>query len=202
MTEPTNNESEDELTLTKKVEIEHLGSISDGRTSDGSFVVRGRTIDFQDIEPFSLMPSGEEGKITRCAIKLKSGETVLISEDVFPLFTEWFTEHNPETKRVWQNDDTSIVICEAIKKRRLLQFSYDDLTRIVEPHLFGRKTSGNDVLSAYMVEGYTESDHEPYWRNYSVDKMDFIIMLDEAFANQREGYNPDNQTMEEIYCRL
>jgi hypothetical protein len=94
------------------------------------------------------------------------------------------------------------IICEAIEKRRLLQFSYDDLTRIVEPHLFGRKTSGNDVLSGWLVEGYTESDSEPYWRNYVVDNMDFIIMLDETFSGPREGFNPDDKTMEEIYCRL
>jgi hypothetical protein len=94
------------------------------------------------------------------------------------------------------------IICEAIEKRRLLQFSYDDLTRIVEPHLFGRKTSGNDVLSGWLVEGYTESDSRPYWRNYSIEKMDFIIMLEETFTGTREGYNPDDRTMEEIYCRL
>lgn len=94
------------------------------------------------------------------------------------------------------------IICEAIEKKRLLQFSYDDLTRIVEPHLLGRKTSGKDALSAYLVEGYTESDREPYWRNYSVEKIDFLVMLDETFAGARTGYNSDDKTMEEIYCRL
>jgi hypothetical protein len=94
------------------------------------------------------------------------------------------------------------IICEAIEKKKLLQFSYDDLTRIVEPHLLGRKTSGKDALSAYLVEGYTESDREPYWRNYSVEKIDFLVMLDETFAGTRAGYNPNDETMEEIYCRL
>ena len=98
--------------------------------------------------------------------------------------------------------ETHLIICEAIAQKRLLQFSYDDLTRIVEPHLFGRKFSGNDVLSAYLVEGYTESDHDPYWRNYAVENMDFVIMLDETFAGARPGYNPEDKTMEEIYCRL
>ena len=94
------------------------------------------------------------------------------------------------------------IICEAIAKKRLLQFSYDDLTRIVEPHLFGRKTSGNDVLSAYLVGGYTESDNEPYWRNYVVEQMEFVIMLDETFTKSRAGYNPADNSMEEIYCQL
>jgi len=94
------------------------------------------------------------------------------------------------------------IICEAIEKKRLLQFSYDDLTRIVEPHLFGRKTSGNDALLGWLVEGYTESDSAPYWRNYLAENMDFVIMLDETFEGARTGYNPDDQTMTEIYCRL
>ena len=94
------------------------------------------------------------------------------------------------------------IICEAIEKKRLLQFSYDDLTRIVEPHLFGRKTSGNNVLSAYLVGGYTESDNAPYWRNYVVEEMEFVVMLDETFAGARKGFNPNDISMETIYCRL
>lgn len=94
------------------------------------------------------------------------------------------------------------IICEAIEKKRLLQFSYDDLTRIVEPHLLGRKTSGKDALSAYMVDGYSESESEPYWRNFTVDEIEFLVMLEETFAGARDGYNPNDKTMEEIYCRL
>ncbi len=94
------------------------------------------------------------------------------------------------------------IICEAIAKKRLLQFSYDDLTRIIEPHLFGRKTSGNDALSGYLVGGYTESDSAPYWRTFLVENMEFVIMLDETFERAREGYNREDKTMVEIYCRL
>jgi predicted DNA-binding transcriptional regulator YafY len=94
------------------------------------------------------------------------------------------------------------IICEAIEKKRLLQFSYDDLTRIVEPHLLGRKTSGRDALLAYMVDGYSESDSEPYWRNFTVEEIEFPVMLEETFAEPRKGYNSNDKTMEEIYCRL
>lgn len=94
------------------------------------------------------------------------------------------------------------IICEAIEKKRLLQFSYDDLTRIVEPHLLGRKTSGRDTLLAYMVDGYSESDSEPYWRNFTVEEIEFPVMLEAAFTESRDGYNPNDKTMEEIYCRL
>jgi hypothetical protein len=94
------------------------------------------------------------------------------------------------------------IICQAIAQKRLLQFAYDDLTRIVEPHLLGKKTSGRIVLSAYLVDGYSTSDSQPYWRNFIVDEMEFLVMLDETFPGRREGYNPDDNTMTEIYCRL
>ena len=94
------------------------------------------------------------------------------------------------------------LICEAIKNKRLLQFQYDNLTRVVEPHLLGRKTSGNDTLSAYLVRGYTESDKKPYWRTYLLSEIKNLVVLDEVFAGPRKGYNPYDKTMEHIYCRL
>lgn len=95
------------------------------------------------------------------------------------------------------------IICEAIDKKRLLQFSYDELTRIVEPHLFGRKTTtGNDVLSGFLVGGYTESDNKPYWRYFTVENMESVVMLDETFMGSREDYNPNDNSMDVIYCRL
>ena len=44
-------------------------------------------------------------------------------------------------------------ICEAIGKKRLLQFRYAGYVRVVEPHLLGYDTAEHDVLSAYLVRG-------------------------------------------------
>lgn len=94
------------------------------------------------------------------------------------------------------------IICEAIENKKLLSFIYKNEQRIVEPHLLGRKTSGRDALSAYLVGGYTESDRQPYWRNFTVEKMESITVLDESFTSARPGYNPNDQTMEQLYCHL
>jgi hypothetical protein len=93
-------------------------------------------------------------------------------------------------------------ICEAIKDKRLLQFQYDNFVRVVEPHILGRNASGNDVLSAYLVRGYTESDRKPYWRRYLLSEIRNLTVLDEEFPGPRKGYNPRDKTMEYIYCRL
>ena len=93
-------------------------------------------------------------------------------------------------------------ICEAIKSKRLLQFQYDGLVRVVEPHLLGRKTSGKDSLSAYLVRGYTKLDREPFWACYVLSEMKSLVVLDEIFAAPREGYNPNDKGMKYVFCRL
>ena len=43
------------------------------------------------------------------------------------------------------------------------------------------------------------SDREPFWRSYTAENMEFIVMLDERFEPVREGYNPDDKTRVQIY---
>jgi hypothetical protein len=93
-------------------------------------------------------------------------------------------------------------ICEAIVKKRLIQFSYESRIRVVEPHLLGRDSAGHDALCSYLVRGYTESDHRPYWRLYLLSKIKYLTVLDETFLEPRRGYNPRDKRMTKIYCRL
>ncbi len=39
-------------------------------------------------------------------------------------------------------------ICEAIRNRCIVTFNYEGSTRMVEPHLFGVDSSGNETLSS------------------------------------------------------
>jgi hypothetical protein len=94
------------------------------------------------------------------------------------------------------------LICEAILRKRLLQFSYRNHTRIVEPHILGRETTANEILSAYLVGGYSESRKEPYWRSYFLSDLTHLEMLDQTFSAPREGYNPNDPKMVKVYCRL
>jgi len=93
-------------------------------------------------------------------------------------------------------------ICDAIQNRKLLEITYKGHRRIVEPHLIGQKTSGNDALSAWQVGGYSESDSYPPWRNYLLEKIESVTVLEESFSGPRPGYNPSDNTMTYIYCRL
>ena len=94
------------------------------------------------------------------------------------------------------------LICEAIQCKKLLQFSYGNHTRVVEPHILGRDSAGHDVLSGYLVRGYRESRKQPYWRFYVLSDVTLLSMLDETFLGPRKGYNPKDPRMLKVYCRL
>lgn len=82
------------------------------------------------------------------------------------------------------------LICEAIRCKKRLQFSYGNQTRVVEPHLFGRDSAEHDVLSAYPVRGYSESRQKPYWRFYLLGNIKLLTMLDESFPGPRKRLQP------------
>ena len=94
------------------------------------------------------------------------------------------------------------LICEAIRCKKLLQFSYGSHLRVVEPHMLGRDSAGHDVLSAYLVRGYSESRKQPYWRFYLLSDLKALTMVDETFSGTRKGYNPKDPRMLRVYCRL
>ena len=94
------------------------------------------------------------------------------------------------------------LICEAIRKRRLLMFGYGDSIRVVEPHLFGINSAGHEMLSAWLRPGHSRSDPDGGWRNYLTSEIVNLQLLDEAFDGPREGFNAADPRMREVFCRL
>lgn len=93
-------------------------------------------------------------------------------------------------------------ICNAIRQRTLLRFIYDGYERIVEPHLYGINTASHEAISGYLVAGWTTSTAEPGWRNYLVREMHDLHVLATPFDGPRPGYNPDDDSFRQIYCRI
>jgi hypothetical protein len=94
------------------------------------------------------------------------------------------------------------LICAAIASRRLLMFGYRNQVRVVEPHIHGESTAGNEALSAWLRPGYSRTDPGGGWRMYRVDALVDVQALDAAFDGARPGYNPDDAHFARIYCRL
>ncbi len=76
------------------------------------------------------------------------------------------------------------MIRKAITERKLLTFQYDDLDRIVEPHVYGRKNEKNGIL-AYQTGG-SSSSGVLGWKRMYFAKIANMRILDEEFDGKRE----------------
>jgi hypothetical protein len=93
-------------------------------------------------------------------------------------------------------------ICEAIRGRRLLMFAYKDLVRVVEPHVYGLTSEGNELLNGWMRPGYSRTSPEGGWRNWRVDEISHLTLLPDGFDGPRPDYNPHDARMHEVVCSL
>lgn len=93
-------------------------------------------------------------------------------------------------------------ICSAIQNKKLLEFIYDGYFRRVEPHTLGVSKRGNDLLSAYQVSGESKEGKVPDWKQFNLEKIQDLIVLNETFVNPRDGYTKGDSRMIEIYCEL
>ena len=94
------------------------------------------------------------------------------------------------------------IVCDAIHARRLLRFIYEGYERLLEPHLYGINTQNHEMLSGYLVGGWSATETEPGWRNYLVHDMYDLHALAESFEGPRSGFNPESVRFRQVYCRL
>ena len=94
------------------------------------------------------------------------------------------------------------VICEAIRRRRLLQFRYHGKLRIVAPYCHGVSTRGTEVLRAIQVRGASDSGASRMGKLWAVEEMLEPRLLEEPFAPDDPHYNPNDSAMSEIHCRV
>jgi len=92
----------------------------------------------------------------------------------------------------------------AIQNKNLLQFTYKNLTRIVEPHTLGVNLKDNEVLSAYQVDGESDSIQIPGWGLFTISKVSNLKILDETFDEPRfaERFNRNSDRMKKIISEL
>ncbi len=96
----------------------------------------------------------------------------------------------------------NVTICDAIRARRLLRFVYEGYERVVEPHIYGVNTAGNEALSGWLVGGWSSSATEPGWRMFLVEAMRDVAALAEPFTGGREVYNQNDPHYVRVYCQI
>jgi hypothetical protein len=94
-------------------------------------------------------------------------------------------------------------ICRAIGERKLISFLYKDDIRTVEPHMVAYSKKGKLVLSAWFLRGGSESNEGPGWRNYVVEDISQVRVLEAGFSAPRPGYQPGGgNSFHRIQCAL
>ena len=89
-------------------------------------------------------------------------------------------------------------ICDAVRDRRIISFSYKGTIRTVEPHLVGHDSDGDLTLSAWQLSGGSGQG----FRDFHVRKLSGLTITQRSFAGPRPGYNPNDSTLERVVCRL
>jgi predicted DNA-binding transcriptional regulator YafY len=79
------------------------------------------------------------------------------------------------------------VIVRALDEHRVLQLTYaGGGARTVQPHAIMRKPDGTELLEAYQVRGFTESDSEYGWRHFDLARIDSVELQRERFEPRRD----------------
>ncbi len=80
--------------------------------------------------------------------------------------------------------DVDAIIRAAIREKRLLRFTYHDLDRIAEPHVYGIH-KGKSQLLVFQIRGQSSSGGLPNWRRIDLDEVTNMQALDETFPGPR-----------------
>lgn len=93
-----------------------------------------------------------------------------------------------------------ILITAAITSRQYLEIDYPPGRRVVAPHILGRTSSGELVLSAYQASGASDSDETTGWKTFHLDRIVQVKVLDKRFSPQPD-YNPHDPKIPEVSSR-
>lgn len=94
------------------------------------------------------------------------------------------------------------IVCDAIRKRQLLEFRYHGKPRVVAPYCHGVSTRGVDVLRAVQVRGESGSGKLGMGKLWALADMVGPRLLDETFTPNDPNYNPNDSAMTQIHCRV
>jgi hypothetical protein len=94
------------------------------------------------------------------------------------------------------------IITNAINNQTVLALTYKDIAREVEPHAYGRGTSGNDLLRCYQIAGGHTSDKPHSWELLIIDEISGLSDTGRAFGGARPEYKRNDKAMSTIYAQL
>ncbi len=94
------------------------------------------------------------------------------------------------------------LLCEAIRTRKVLAFTYEGHARVVAPYCHGFTRADHEVLRAVQLRGSSRSGHFATGKLWTVSKMRLVRTLDEGFVADDPDYEPNDSAMASIHCRI
>jgi hypothetical protein len=94
------------------------------------------------------------------------------------------------------------LLCQAIATKTLLAFTYDGRPRVVAPYCHGFTRGGDEVLRAVQLRGSSRSGHFASGKLWSVSKMRLVRTLEEHFVADDPDYEPNDNAMARVHCRV
>lgn len=94
------------------------------------------------------------------------------------------------------------LICEAIRKRAMLEFRYHGKRRVVAPYCCGVSRRGADVLRGVQVRGESTSGGLGFGKLWAVADIADLRLSGEVFIPDDPDYNPRDSAMTRIYCGI
>lgn len=89
----------------------------------------------------------------------------------------------------------------AIEQRRIVTFTYQGFPRRVQPAAYGiGNRKGKETLHAYQIGGASQRGDIPHWRNFHVEQIESLAVLDEVFGPNPPGFQP--QPLPKTYVSL
>ncbi|MEA3189397.1 MAG: hypothetical protein QOD99_3227 [Chthoniobacter sp.] len=99
-------------------------------------------------------------------------------------------------------DEMEETIISAIKSRRVIQFTYADTVRIVEPQTYGISTAGHPVLRGYQLSGGSKSGQSAGLKLYELAKMFALRNTGEPFSKAQAAHNQKDSAMSKVIASL
>jgi predicted DNA-binding transcriptional regulator YafY len=97
---------------------------------------------------------------------------------------------------------TEELLKTAIQERKLVNFHYEDQPiRQAAPHAVYYSTAGNLNLDAFQYDGYSKTGSLPDWRNFTLDKIRNLEVLDETFE-VAQGYRSYSSKYSKCVCKV
>jgi hypothetical protein len=94
------------------------------------------------------------------------------------------------------------LLCHAIHAKKLISLTYNGISHVVEPHVYGLCSKGEELLRCYQVEGDRISNQLNDWNLLIVSNIEKLTMLENGFISARPGYVKNDEEISFVYDQL